>query len=376
MIAILYVIVNIVLADGKKIFTFDGSRHQNLKDHSPSFATLMNSPAEQLPSKFIICSSHQQGSVNNRGFYQLLGEDGQPWWGSVWWQSSGSGTVELSAYVDKDWISLGFIQDPKLFYWYVTCVDIDTEQETVSAAVNGIKIGQDIVIKDKGLNKNKPDMLRNNILIGKWQEQNKIFQFIASVSNINIYKSQSNLDIEMLSREPCITPGTYFSWEQMSWNLSGSSIQEKEMEDDFVCNQSETFNLAISFSISQRSASLLCEKLGHGQMTAASSEEDLAKFIDWFEDTTSTHNCPKIWTPFSDLEEEGMFRNIHDGSKPNYLPWVPGQPDGGKGQNAVAIHKGTQYKDVSEFLTYCYSCTMKKSVTLTLRNICGTSLLG
>ena len=68
------------------------------------------------------------------------------------------------------------------------------------------------------------------------------------------------------------------SWEKMLCIKYGNFVQEKHVDDDSVCSQSEYFNLAISFKFNQRAAASFCDSLGHGQMTAASSEEEFKIF--------------------------------------------------------------------------------------------------
>ena len=90
----------------------------------------------------------------------------------------------------------------------------------------------------------------------------------------------------------------------------------------------------------------------------------------------TSHHCPETLTPFSDEEEEGKFINIHDGTDPKYLPWAAGQPDGKRGQNALVFDSIPFYKDTSKISAYCFSCTLKTSLFLELRNICKGSFLG
>ena len=39
---------------------------------------------------------------------------------------------------------LGRIQNPALDFWYHICLDLDITEDTVSAAVNGVVVGQDV----------------------------------------------------------------------------------------------------------------------------------------------------------------------------------------------------------------------------------------
>ena len=43
--------------------------------------------------------------------------------------------------------------------------------------------------------------------------------------------------------------------------------------------------------------------------------------------TNWNESCPKIWTPYSDEGEEGVFKDIDTGEEAQFLPWFEGQPN-------------------------------------------------
>ena len=104
----------------------------------------------------------------------------------------------------------------------------------------------------------------------------------------------------------------------------------------------------------------------------------MSNYTDWFNETTSG-SCEKIWTPFSDEEEEGVFVNLEDGTEAQFLPWMDGQPNGGSLQHSVAIKTSggnTPYMDVSPGAAYCSWCTLGSDLILSLRGVCEHTTMG
>ena len=93
------------------------------------------------------------------------------------------------------------------------------------------------------------------------------------------------------------------------------------------------------------------------------------------------------WTPYSDEAEEGVYISLEDGSKPSFLPWAPGQPNGAETENGIDIrldfrnstlplyyydqgsHKGQEKR-------ICSSCSLAEYFSLTLKGVCKHTLMG
>ena len=90
---------------------------------------LSDSSEVLLPDVFILCTSHQQSRMDNRGFYHIYGEDGQPWMSTHFETVSGThNSVGLWGTFGGMWIYFGKITEPKLFFWYHICQKVDTSQ--------------------------------------------------------------------------------------------------------------------------------------------------------------------------------------------------------------------------------------------------------
>ena len=99
---------------------------------------------------------------------------------------------------------LGRIENPALDFWYHICLDLDTSKDTVSAAVNGAVVGQDVDLGGEGMAAEMAKELKNNLVVGKW---NYTFegveeQFVWSVTNLEIFKPTTSQDLATLTNLP------------------------------------------------------------------------------------------------------------------------------------------------------------------------------
>ena len=129
------------------------------------------------------------------------------------------------------------------------------------------------------------------------------------------------------------------SWDSMEWGASGDDVSVVETENNDVCREVEEgrYNLALPFGKTQDQVISTCHKLGHAWLTSLDNQEQYEQFIAWF-DRITNKTCKRIWTPYSDKREEGVFVNVDDGSPVTFLPWAVGDPNGGKIENGIAIN--------------------------------------
>ena len=111
-----------------------------------------------------------------------------------------------------------------------------------------------------------------------------------------------------------------------------------------------------------------CIALGQGKMTFVNDAEELKDFFGKFQDTVLPDLCRAIWTPFSDQEEEGTYRNLIDPTIPTFIPWARGQPNGAHTENQVSI----RWKEKS----ICSACSLSEDFSLTLWGACRDTLIG
>ena len=366
-----------------KVYNFGGDSEPG---SSPSFATLTSSPVKELPESFVLCTSHKQNMMDGSGFFHVLGEDGQPWLTLWFMQATAEEDVQLAAMFGEQGVSffLGGIPNFKLKVWYHICSKVDTVNGTFSTAVNGDLIGKGLEGVTE-LKKNKPRNLQSKLVIGAWidtwgNQGQQYHQFHGAVSNVRVFTSAHSNDLGRLSWSPCSSdPGDYLTWGKMAWELSGSGASEGESQWS-VCHEHETDDalLALPILITHTRALEVCSLLGRGTIPTASNQSQLLAYMDWYNRTTSA-SCYYIWTPYSDEKEEAEFVNLEDNSKTTFLPWLKGQPNGGRLQNSVAIvpyMRLTPYVDSNSQTKSCSWCTVKLSLVLHLRGACSESYLG
>jgi hypothetical protein len=372
------------LAWAIRVYNFDASRELAL-NNPLSFATLSNSPENELPDRFILCTSHKQNMLDDTSYFHMFGEDRQPWFSMVFLEQGSS--VQLWTNLDKTGIShmVGVTVEPKIKVWYHICAGIDIAKATITIAINGEKLAKEVNTSN-GFNENKPRSVQNKLIIGAWWDTwgtNEKQQFYGAVSNIRIFPMDDLNDIQSLSRAPCAeAKGHYMRWEDMTWEMTGENIRETDSQWS-ACNEHLTKKawLAIPMGLAQRDAVDLCTIMGDGKMTMANNQLELSGFLEWYNKTT-TASCYAIWTPFSDKEEEGSFKSCVDGSALEYEPWLDGQPNGGRVQNSIAIkatngREATPYIDVDgKKRRFCSACDIKLGLGFELRGVCESTILG
>ena len=366
-----------------KVYDFGGDFKAS---SSPSFATLTTSPVKVLPETFVLCTSHKQNMMDGNGFFHVLGEDGQPWL-SLWFiQATAEEEIQLAAIFGAQGVSffLGGIPKFKVKVWYHICSSVDTVNGTFSTAVNGDLIGKGLEGVTE-LKKNKPRDMQSKLVIGAWintwsNQGHQFHQFHGAVSNLRLFSPAYRNDLEKLSWSPCSSDhGDYLTWGEMIWGLTGNGAREGESRWS-VCHEHETEDtaLALPIPITHTRALDVCNMLGRAVLPTVSNQSQLRGYMDWYNRTTSA-SCSHIWTPYSDVKEEGEFVNLEDNSPATYLPWLKGQPNGHRLQNSVAIvpkMRLTPYVDSNYQTKSCSWCTVKLSLVLHLRGACQESYLG
>ena len=122
-----------------RVYDFNSNSQENKE---LSFATLQNSPRDELPQQFVICTSHRQNRIDGHGFFHLLGEDNTPWLAMKLGEEGRTGNVHVWADIGKEGHRFGAIQ-PKVKVWYHMCTFFDTVNGRLKTAVNGEQIGKE-----------------------------------------------------------------------------------------------------------------------------------------------------------------------------------------------------------------------------------------
>ena len=136
----------------------------------------------------------------------------------------------------------------------------------------------------EGIGKERPDLLKGNMVVGKW---NYIFtgedeQFSGSISNLAFFGITTDQeDLATLTDDLCKAPGPLLSWRDIKWRVEGEVI-ELETSSGEVCNQVSSYSLLITEPIGQEAAVATCGKLGHGKMVEAATKEEASKLVSCF----------------------------------------------------------------------------------------------
>ena len=276
--------------------------------------------------------------------------------------------------INNAWTKLKQIKNPRLFYWYHACLEIEIKNSTFSAAVNGEFTGT-VALETNFTN--SPSNLR--MTIGDWANFDLIkVQFHGSVSNLQVFTTSSNPNITTLSSEPCRYEGDMLSWRAEDWRVEGTRWVMEEETKESVCDQENTYAVAIPVEMGIHKAMDICrKKLKNGIMPYQEDHESLQSFAVWYNMTTGGA-CNNIWAPFADDKSEGQFLNMNDDSEAKILFWAYYQPNGGTQQNFVSLSTLTYlYNDVSnQAKDVCTSCLLHRSLLLRLDGLCEDSYIG
>ena len=211
-------LVFFLLQGGSAIHVFNFAELEGTTTSDLSFVTLSTNLQNDLPERFIICSSHLQGRTDPLGPYQLYGEDNQPWLSFQFWDNNGN--FELWAYSGKNMVRVGEVGEVHMNFWYHTCIRLNTSSAgTFEVSVNGevISDGRDF----KFLTDNKPKNLANKLVLGSSAGNSKFqnTQFLWSVTNVEIFLGSQD------SWPKCGDQGDLLAWQGMAWTKNGDRIQ-------------------------------------------------------------------------------------------------------------------------------------------------------
>ena len=364
-----------------KVFNFDDTTRASAVDNL-SYVSLSNSPTDELPERFILCSSHIQRKIDNKNFYVLYDDENVPWFSLSIWEVGGNITLWAEA-KNGWWHNFGNTGKPWTNFWMHICIDIDLIAGKLSASINGRPI---VTEEAAELLTDKPSKL--NLILGlvdhSWQRGQ---QFPDSVANINVFHSSGQKTIGQLSMNPCLfaSAGDYMAWSEMTWNKTGKYMRELEVEDGIVCDVGKDYKIPLPIEMTWPETKQTCTNLGHAKVTEVSTKDELFEFVTWFDKEHGP--CRDIWTPFTDDKEEGVFISTNNDKPVDFLPWMIGQPNGGTLQNNLAIRatsdglsnitsESLNYHDVKYSNQYCGSCSLDKRTSFTLWGRCEFTYLG
>ena len=357
------------------VFDFEKSKQSD----NISFVNIFNQDRKPLPSWFIVCSSHKVGRFDGMSPYQIIGKNGTPWFSFTLHQDKDN--FYMYGHFTRNHMLLAIIDaEPKMYFWYHICVEIDTKLSLISIAINGDKIANNIENK-KISGESRPPYIDGFINLGKWKSPKEPTekQFYWTITNIQIFSGGQNKS--NISASPCSFVGDVFSWHNLSWTLHGEGVQYQDLDPEKVCFGGFQRDLAIPVNMNQVQAITTCHKLGHSALTVALDVEQLAAFTkDFLEKTGEQKQCYFVHSPYSDKEKEGYFVNLEDDIPLNYSAWSEGQPNGFQLESSAQIKLNTKdvkksYWDRSETKEACFSCSLTKLLTIHMLGSCHWTML-
>ena len=347
-------------------------------DNLMSSATLTGSPEDPLPPSFTICAAHSQSGWDESGLFYITDQNGKAWLTLRWMFESGSVDIHVwTSFASK--IYLGTIEVPALNFWYTTCLAMDLQEGLVALSVNNKLLANTTYIKN--INTTTTPVLKDNLHIGVWYNDNRDDSekpYFGAITNIQIYRGGVS-DLPVTTQDGCAADGDFLAWTDMTWKTSGEAVNRSEVNLESVCNPKDSYAIAFTMGLTQTAALKTCQKLGHSKMTTITSQEELATYITWFQETAPVDTCHYVWTPFSDAATEGIFLNMNDNSPGEFLPWANKDPNGGSEQSAVMMELSLglkPYKDTYEHYTNCFSCSLKSTFSVKSLGACQHSYLG
>ena len=257
--------------------------------------------------------------------------------------------------------------------WVHVCVEINTVQNVVKVSVNGGNIST----MTGAL---KPTEERElSMYIGKPPPEIRDSyprQFTGMVSNVNIYKFNTELNIQGLSSDPCLhtNSGDLLAWEEAEWikHDNGSHLLEIEMEAAQVCNENLEIRMPLPLEMSWKDANETCTMLStSGTLADIRNNQDVHKMVD-----SSSQSCDYMWTPYLLDEERGTYISSNDGQEIGDLIWFGNEPSG---QKYVAVYLSfgiPKLLTASATEEFCVACKIPKGSIFTLWGVCKYSLLG
>ena len=266
---------------------------------------------------------------------------------------------------------------PTWNFWYHVCINIDTIKRSMDTAINGKVVSKGVKLGE-GVAEEMPSTMQGKLVVGKWNYTftGKEEQFLWSVTNFQIFKGSDSVDLAILTKDLCKRRGDILAWETMRWKVEGDKMEEVEERAEEVCSQPTTYKLLLSDAKEQQEAISTCDKLGHGSMVEAASNEEIKEVVRWVVASHWQAKCPTIWTPLTDQRQEGIFKSLVSGKVHDNLAWGPGQPNGDTTENSVRIVAETQLlEDIESTKSDCFVCRLHKSFAAQLRGGCKAAKL-
>ena len=337
-----------------------------------TYAKLKTAPKNDLPSLFTLCINVMTTYGSKQTLFTLAGKDGNRWLAAQMQVDD-----NMTRFMHWDWAQ---VKLPHVFayQWVSSCMAVNSETGLLQWVVDGTLVENVIVdqVKDR---KNMPTDISGKIVLGAWQwSGSKKWQARTTnqVSKLNIFSTAltiSDMQEITLGRN-CSREGDYLAWKDMKWDLKGEASIDLVNEIE-VCGEQHTLNIYPAPFTSMQSCMRLCQNLGSKSPSLVTKDKwsDLQSALDaigWPKDE-------RLWLALDDAKAEGEWANFYDGSLVNFsLPWAAAEPNGGRGENCVALQRTIGMLDYPcNTANWPHACMCERTSVpyLRLRGLCSSS---
>jgi hypothetical protein len=122
-----------------------------------------------------------------------------------------------------------------------------------------------------------------------------------------------------------------------------------------------------------------CGKFQGSAVYGPANQEEYTDYRAWFLGINKASGGDRFhdhWLPFTDQEEERVWRNLITGVEANFTDWGPGQPNGGRRQNCACLRRfnGYRWDDCGCTMALPSICSREQGLPiLRLRGLCQFS---
>ena len=207
--------------------------------------------------------------------------------------------------------------------------------------------------------------------LSEWNSEGKT-QFFGDITNIKLFKYENSKDLAEMTRNLCeLGDGLVIDIKTFG---NVDIVEEKDWK---VCNRNETYKVAVAASMSWKDSMFICSNLGNGNMTELRNEEEVNYISSLF--NLEKDSCENVWTPITDVAEEGKYKSSITGDFSTFLPWEPSEPNGETDENFVLLRLSSlrYFDNIPTIIKpVCTVCEVDVHTIFSLRGVCQESYFG
>lgn len=300
--------------------------------------------------------------------------------------NDGENIILSSEWSDENWLGLviaeksdyGFIYVADVGYtfafpqplepgvWNSFCVLYDNSTQRIAVYMNNAAVLDVTDFKNQN-NRTFPERTISRLRIGSSKEL-----FAGKITDFNIWSKVLPLS-DILKVQKCKNASSspdLLNWETAMWSLTDE--MSMEVLDMNVCDANKNSpKIHINPSLLPFvEANKLCTNLG-GSMITPTNQAEAKSFAAMI---MKEEECKgKMWIPIRQNVTTNQWFDIISKKSPNFQPWYPGTPDGGRLQNCVILEERGLWDDKFCQDKYCHLCKVNTGVHFELNGLCKDS---